>query len=137
MFRISLQSKFYRPVASDFLVPVVVYSFHQSFPSTTPMPGYNVPYCFMVSIASFKLSIIFDFVNYSRAGIQRDYEYCAMLKYCSTYFTYSLLYAYCIALIMIFFLFPSTEVNERSRETNEQLREFHYDGLSPRYYWFH
>ncbi|XP_063316552.1 upper zone of growth plate and cartilage matrix associated a [Pelmatolapia mariae] len=29
------------------------------------------------------------------------------------------------------------EVNERSRETNEQFREFHYDGLSPRYYWFH
>ncbi|XP_040885658.1 upper zone of growth plate and cartilage matrix associated a [Toxotes jaculatrix] len=29
------------------------------------------------------------------------------------------------------------EVNERSRETNEQLREYHYDGLYPRYYWYH
>ncbi|XP_069556047.1 upper zone of growth plate and cartilage matrix associated a [Brachyistius frenatus] len=29
------------------------------------------------------------------------------------------------------------EVNERSSETNEQLREYHYDGLYPRYYWFH
>ncbi|XP_041820217.1 upper zone of growth plate and cartilage matrix associated a [Chelmon rostratus] len=29
------------------------------------------------------------------------------------------------------------EQNERSRETNEQLREYHYDGLYPRYYWFH
>ncbi|XP_023120657.2 upper zone of growth plate and cartilage matrix associated a [Amphiprion ocellaris] len=29
------------------------------------------------------------------------------------------------------------EINERSRETNEQLREYHYDGLYPRYYWFH
>ena len=29
------------------------------------------------------------------------------------------------------------EVNERSRETNEQLREYHYDGLYPRYHWFH
>nr|XP_046235727.1 upper zone of growth plate and cartilage matrix associated a [Scatophagus argus] len=29
------------------------------------------------------------------------------------------------------------EQNERSREINEQLREYHYDGLYPRYYWFH
>ncbi|XP_030576398.1 upper zone of growth plate and cartilage matrix associated a [Archocentrus centrarchus] len=29
------------------------------------------------------------------------------------------------------------EVNERSREMNEQLREFHYDGLYPRYHWSH
>ncbi|XP_059182146.1 upper zone of growth plate and cartilage matrix associated a [Centropristis striata] len=29
------------------------------------------------------------------------------------------------------------EQNERTRETNEQLREYHYDGLQPRYYWFH
>ncbi|XP_070785254.1 upper zone of growth plate and cartilage matrix associated a [Enoplosus armatus] len=29
------------------------------------------------------------------------------------------------------------EQNERSREANEQLREYHYDGLYPRYYWFH
>ncbi|KAK2883234.1 upper zone of growth plate and cartilage matrix associated a [Channa argus] len=29
------------------------------------------------------------------------------------------------------------EQTERSRETNEQLREFHYDGLYPRYHWFH
>ncbi|XP_037315560.1 upper zone of growth plate and cartilage matrix associated a [Pungitius pungitius] len=29
------------------------------------------------------------------------------------------------------------EQNERSRETNEQLREYHYDGFQPRYYWFH
>ncbi|XP_029318050.1 upper zone of growth plate and cartilage matrix associated a [Cottoperca gobio] len=29
------------------------------------------------------------------------------------------------------------EQNERTRETNEQMREYHYDGLSPRYYWFH
>ncbi|KAM6896224.1 upper zone of growth plate and cartilage matrix associated a [Lycodopsis pacificus] len=29
------------------------------------------------------------------------------------------------------------EQNERSRETNEQLREYHYDGHQPRYYWFH
>ncbi|XP_039647092.1 LOW QUALITY PROTEIN: upper zone of growth plate and cartilage matrix associated a [Perca fluviatilis] len=29
------------------------------------------------------------------------------------------------------------EQNERSRETNEQYREYHYDGLQPRYYWFH
>ncbi|XP_038594233.1 upper zone of growth plate and cartilage matrix associated a [Micropterus salmoides] len=29
------------------------------------------------------------------------------------------------------------EQNERSREKNEQLREFHYDGLYPRYHWFH
>ncbi|XP_028254990.1 upper zone of growth plate and cartilage matrix associated a [Parambassis ranga] len=29
------------------------------------------------------------------------------------------------------------EINERSRETNEQLREYHYDGLYPRFYWFH
>ncbi|KAM9328764.1 upper zone of growth plate and cartilage matrix associated a [Pholidichthys leucotaenia] len=29
------------------------------------------------------------------------------------------------------------EIHERSRETNEQLREYHYDGLYPRYYWFH
>ncbi|XP_010787612.1 upper zone of growth plate and cartilage matrix associated a [Notothenia coriiceps] len=29
------------------------------------------------------------------------------------------------------------EQNERTRETNEQYREYHYDGLSPQYYWFH
>ncbi|XP_041834056.1 upper zone of growth plate and cartilage matrix associated a [Melanotaenia boesemani] len=29
------------------------------------------------------------------------------------------------------------EINERTRETNEQLREYHYDGLYPRFYWFH
>ncbi|XP_013881629.1 upper zone of growth plate and cartilage matrix associated a isoform X2 [Austrofundulus limnaeus] len=29
------------------------------------------------------------------------------------------------------------ELNERSRETNEQLREYHYDGLYPRHFWFH
>ncbi|XP_070847615.1 upper zone of growth plate and cartilage matrix associated a [Chaetodon trifascialis] len=29
------------------------------------------------------------------------------------------------------------EQNERSREIHEQLREYHYDGLYPRYYWFH
>ncbi|XP_073337197.1 upper zone of growth plate and cartilage matrix associated a [Pagrus major] len=29
------------------------------------------------------------------------------------------------------------EQDERSRETNEQLREYHYDGLYPRYHWFH
>ncbi|XP_037616739.1 upper zone of growth plate and cartilage matrix associated a [Sebastes umbrosus] len=29
------------------------------------------------------------------------------------------------------------EQNERTRETNEQMREYHYDGLEPRYYWFH
>ncbi|XP_026182846.1 upper zone of growth plate and cartilage matrix associated a [Mastacembelus armatus] len=29
------------------------------------------------------------------------------------------------------------EQSERSRETNEQLREYHYDGLYPRYHWFH
>ncbi|KAM9824175.1 upper zone of growth plate and cartilage matrix associated a [Neosynchiropus ocellatus] len=29
------------------------------------------------------------------------------------------------------------EQNERTRERNEQYREFHYDGLQPRYYWFH
>ncbi|XP_047431063.1 upper zone of growth plate and cartilage matrix associated a [Mugil cephalus] len=29
------------------------------------------------------------------------------------------------------------EVNERSRETTEQMREYHYDGLYPRYYWYH
>ncbi|CAL1568709.1 unnamed protein product [Knipowitschia caucasica] len=26
---------------------------------------------------------------------------------------------------------------ERTREVNEQFREFHYDGLYPRTYWFH
>lgn len=31
----------------------------------------------------------------------------------------------------------STEQTERSRETSEQIREFHYDGLYPRQYWFH
>ncbi|XP_072235206.1 upper zone of growth plate and cartilage matrix associated a [Leuresthes tenuis] len=29
------------------------------------------------------------------------------------------------------------EINERSSETNEQLREYHYDGLYPRSHWFH
>uniref|UniRef100_A0A3P9IRG8 Unique cartilage matrix-associated protein n=1 Tax=Oryzias latipes TaxID=8090 RepID=A0A3P9IRG8_ORYLA len=29
------------------------------------------------------------------------------------------------------------EINERSREMNEQLREYHYDGLYPRFHWFH
>ncbi|XP_060924924.1 upper zone of growth plate and cartilage matrix associated a [Limanda limanda] len=29
------------------------------------------------------------------------------------------------------------EINERSRETNEQLREYHYDGFYPRSQWFH
>nr|B9TQX3.1 RecName: Full=Unique cartilage matrix-associated protein; Contains: RecName: Full=Unique cartilage matrix-associated protein C-terminal fragment; Short=Ucma-C; AltName: Full=Gla-rich protein; Short=GRP; Flags: Precursor [Dicentrarchus labrax]ABX09788.1 Gla-rich protein [Dicentrarchus labrax] len=29
------------------------------------------------------------------------------------------------------------EQNERSREKNEQVREYHYDGLYPRYHWFH
>ncbi|XP_042367621.1 upper zone of growth plate and cartilage matrix associated a [Plectropomus leopardus] len=29
------------------------------------------------------------------------------------------------------------EQTERSRETTEQYREYHYDGLYPRYYWFH
>ncbi|XP_017294060.1 upper zone of growth plate and cartilage matrix associated a [Kryptolebias marmoratus] len=29
------------------------------------------------------------------------------------------------------------ELSERSRETNEQLREYHYDGFYPRSYWFH
>ncbi|KAK2858791.1 hypothetical protein Q5P01_003411 [Channa striata] len=29
------------------------------------------------------------------------------------------------------------EQTERSRETSEQLREFHYDGLYPRHNWFH
>ncbi|KAL3048365.1 hypothetical protein OYC64_007022 [Pagothenia borchgrevinki] len=29
------------------------------------------------------------------------------------------------------------EQNERTRETNEQYREYHYDGFSPQYYWFH
>nr|XP_020457149.1 unique cartilage matrix-associated protein [Monopterus albus] len=29
------------------------------------------------------------------------------------------------------------EQNERLRETTEQLREYHYDGLYPRYHWFH
>ncbi|XP_068443007.1 upper zone of growth plate and cartilage matrix associated a [Clinocottus analis] len=29
------------------------------------------------------------------------------------------------------------EQDERSREVNEQMREYHYDGLQPRYYWFH
>ncbi|XP_061570570.1 upper zone of growth plate and cartilage matrix associated a [Cololabis saira] len=29
------------------------------------------------------------------------------------------------------------ELNERSRETSEQMREYHYDGLYPRYHWFH
>ncbi|XP_041637081.1 upper zone of growth plate and cartilage matrix associated a [Cheilinus undulatus] len=29
------------------------------------------------------------------------------------------------------------EQGERTRETNEQFREFHYDGLYPRYLWFH
>lgn len=31
----------------------------------------------------------------------------------------------------------STEQKERIRERNEQFREFHYDGLYPRQYWFH
>lgn len=31
----------------------------------------------------------------------------------------------------------SAELNERSKETNEQLREYHYDGLYPRSFWFH
>ncbi|KAM6895217.1 upper zone of growth plate and cartilage matrix associated a [Xenentodon cancila] len=29
------------------------------------------------------------------------------------------------------------EYSERSRETGEQLREYHYDGLYPRFHWFH
>ncbi|KAM6962324.1 upper zone of growth plate and cartilage matrix associated a [Tautogolabrus adspersus] len=29
------------------------------------------------------------------------------------------------------------EQNERTREKSEQFREYHYDGLYPRYYWFH
>ncbi|KAM9335016.1 upper zone of growth plate and cartilage matrix associated a [Symphorus nematophorus] len=29
------------------------------------------------------------------------------------------------------------EQNERTRETSEQFREFHWDGQYPRYYWFH
>lgn len=29
------------------------------------------------------------------------------------------------------------EQMERSREANEQIREFHYDGLYPRFHWFH
>ncbi|KAM4570390.1 upper zone of growth plate and cartilage matrix associated a [Odontesthes bonariensis] len=29
------------------------------------------------------------------------------------------------------------EISERSSEMNEQLREYHYDGLHPRYHWFH
>uniref|UniRef100_A0A667X1P1 Unique cartilage matrix-associated protein n=1 Tax=Myripristis murdjan TaxID=586833 RepID=A0A667X1P1_9TELE len=29
------------------------------------------------------------------------------------------------------------EQNERMREKNEQVREFHYDGMYPRYYWYH
>ncbi|XP_070710194.1 upper zone of growth plate and cartilage matrix associated a [Pempheris klunzingeri] len=29
------------------------------------------------------------------------------------------------------------EQTERSRETSEQFREYHYDGLYPRYHWFH
>ncbi|XP_026219441.1 upper zone of growth plate and cartilage matrix associated a [Anabas testudineus] len=29
------------------------------------------------------------------------------------------------------------EQSERSRETSEQVREYHYDGLYPRYHWFH
>ncbi|XP_049892524.1 upper zone of growth plate and cartilage matrix associated a isoform X2 [Epinephelus moara] len=29
------------------------------------------------------------------------------------------------------------EQTERSRETHEQYREYQYDGLYPRYYWFH
>ncbi|XP_061770605.1 unique cartilage matrix-associated protein-like [Nerophis ophidion] len=29
------------------------------------------------------------------------------------------------------------EQSERRRETNEQFREYHYDGLYPRYHWFH
>ncbi|XP_056133867.1 LOW QUALITY PROTEIN: upper zone of growth plate and cartilage matrix associated a [Lampris incognitus] len=29
------------------------------------------------------------------------------------------------------------EQHERTREKNEQWREFHYDGLYPRYHWYH
>ncbi|XP_030005916.1 upper zone of growth plate and cartilage matrix associated a [Sphaeramia orbicularis] len=29
------------------------------------------------------------------------------------------------------------EQTERTRETSEQFREFHYDGLYPRFHWFH
>ncbi|XP_075867849.1 upper zone of growth plate and cartilage matrix associated a isoform X4 [Nelusetta ayraudi] len=29
------------------------------------------------------------------------------------------------------------EQSERTRESHEQVREYHYDGLYPRYYWFH
>ncbi|XP_054609829.1 upper zone of growth plate and cartilage matrix associated a [Dunckerocampus dactyliophorus] len=29
------------------------------------------------------------------------------------------------------------EQTERTREKNEQIREYHYDGLYPRYHWFH
>ncbi|XP_029016379.1 upper zone of growth plate and cartilage matrix associated a [Betta splendens] len=29
------------------------------------------------------------------------------------------------------------EQGERTRETTEQMREYHYDGLYPRYHWFH
>ncbi|XP_012706944.2 upper zone of growth plate and cartilage matrix associated a [Fundulus heteroclitus] len=29
------------------------------------------------------------------------------------------------------------EINERTRAMNEQLREYHYDGLYPRFHWFH
>ncbi|XP_074554781.1 upper zone of growth plate and cartilage matrix associated a [Halichoeres trimaculatus] len=29
------------------------------------------------------------------------------------------------------------EQDERTREKSEQFREFHYDGMYPRYYWFH
>ncbi|XP_020490479.1 upper zone of growth plate and cartilage matrix associated a [Labrus bergylta] len=29
------------------------------------------------------------------------------------------------------------EQNERTSEKNEQYREYHYDGLHPRYYWYH
>lgn len=39
--------------------------------------------------------------------------------------------------VFVFFRFPSTEQSERTRESHEQVREYHYDGLYPRYYWFH
>ncbi|KAM4615311.1 upper zone of growth plate and cartilage matrix associated a [Polymixia lowei] len=29
------------------------------------------------------------------------------------------------------------EQSERTREKTEQYREYHYDGLHPRYYWYH
>lgn len=39
--------------------------------------------------------------------------------------------------VFCFFRLPSTEQSERTRESHEQVREYHYDGLYPRYYWFH